>query len=173
MKIQIRYYLIAALCYASVLFANTDDDTQPLSITSDEFHYDNQSGVATYTGSVVATQGSRKLTGDRLEIFRDASTDKLDYFIVYGKPAYYQGLTDADKPLLYAHAETITYKIPTNFLILEGSADVEQGGDQYTAARIEYDGIKETIYSPPSQSQQTLIILKGHNDANTASSTFK
>jgi lipopolysaccharide export system protein LptA len=164
MKTLTNFFCMILLLTPFLLWANPSDDAQDIAINADAFHYDNQSGIATYTGNVVATQGTRKLTGDRLEVFRHEKTGKLDKIIVHGNLAHYQGLTDPDKPLLFAKASQITYEIPNKFLTLTGKAEVTQGGDVYRSEKIEYDGVKETIYSPPSK-QQTTIILKGAKDA--------
>jgi lipopolysaccharide export system protein LptA len=151
------------LFISNIVIAQSPDDTQPLTINSDSFHFDNQTGIATYTGNVLATQGSRRLTGDRLEVHRDEKTQKMSEIIVHGNPARYEGLTDPDKPLLHAQAKLITYKITTQFLTLQNDAQVEQQGNIYRADKIEYDGIKDTVYSPPSTAQTTIILKDLHN----------
>jgi lipopolysaccharide export system protein LptA len=162
----LKFIIITLIGYQANVMANVADDAAPLSINSDTFHFDNQTGIATYTGNVNATQGTRKLTGERLEIYRDAKTGKMDKIIVKGTPAHYQGLVEPNKPLLYAKANTITYLIATKFLTLAGNAEVKQDEDIYRAEKIEYDGMKETVYSPPSDKQQTTIILKGEQNAD-------
>ncbi len=160
---------IVLLMICTPVFANNaPDDEQQIAINADSFHFDNQTGIATYTDNVVATQGSRRLTGDRLEIYRNAQTGKIEKLIVYGKPAHYQGLTSPDKPLLFAHAQIITYVIATKYLTLTGEAEVTQDGDVYRAAQIEYDGVKETVYSPPTEKRQTTIILKNRTSKEDA-----
>lgn len=154
--------IMAAILFmiCSATYAKLPDDSQPLTIKSDAFHYDNQKGIATYTGHVLATQGTRRLMGDRLEIYRNEQTGKMERIVVHGSPAYYEGLTELDKPPVHAQAKLITYDVPTKFLTLTQDAQVEQEGDIYRAWKIEYDGLKGTVYSPPSEQGQTTIILK-------------
>lgn len=151
--------LILFFCH----FANA----QELSIKSDTFHYDNQTGIATYTGNVQAVQGDKRLTGNTLKIYRNEKTGKMDKIIVYGKPAKYQGTVEAEKPPVFAKANKITYDVASEFLTLNGNAEVKQEDDIYRAEQIEYDGIKDTVYSPPSSKSQTVIILKDIENAGT------
>ncbi|MFA6037638.1 MAG: lipopolysaccharide transport periplasmic protein LptA [Legionellales bacterium] len=148
-----------------LLFINHSARAQDLTINSDSFHYDNKTGIATYLGNVHATQKDRELTGDRLEIYRDEKTGKMDLIKIFGKPAKYQGSVEEGKPPVFAKANEITYHIPTKFLTLTGNAEVKQEDDIYRSHIIEYDGIKDTVYSPASKQGQTTIILKDINDA--------
>ncbi len=158
MKMRVSF-LTAILIACNVSFA------QELTISSDSFHYDNQTGIATYSGNVVATQGDRRLTGNHLEIYRNEKTGKMDTLIVQGKPAHYQGTVEPDKPPVFANANKITYDVTKKFLTLTGNAEVKQNDDIYRAHQIEYDGIKDTVYSPPSKQGQTTIILKDVENA--------
>ena len=167
-KQSLQIISLALLLCSPVFAKTTPDDEQQIHIKSDSFHFDNQNGIATYTGHVLATQGTRQLTGDRLEIYRDPKTGQIDKLIAYGEPAKYQGLTAPDKPLLFAHAQTITYWVATESLILTGQAEITQAGDVYRAAQIEYDGVKQTVYSPPSDQGQTFIILKNRTSKQDA-----
>lgn len=167
MQVNMRFKIItiSLLFTSAVVFANLPDMGKNLTINSDTFHFDNQTGIATYTGNVVAVQGNRHLTGDRIEIHRDEKTGKMDNIIVHGNPAYYAGPVEPGKPPVNAQANLITYHIPTKFLTLTGNAQVEQEGDVYRSYQIEYDGIKDTVYSPPSAEGQTTIIIKDIEDA--------
>ncbi len=163
MRVDLRVLMLGLLFINNMAFAQSPP--QNLTINSDTFHFDNQTGIATYTGNVIATQGERHLTGDRLEIYRDEKSGKMDHIIIYGKPAHYEGPTEEGKPPIFAKALEITYNIPTKFLTLTGDAQVKQEGDIYRSHIIEYDGIKETVYSPPSNKGQTTIILKDIDNA--------
>ncbi len=161
-------FFFAIICFLFIIPATHAQDAQtqePLTIKSDTFHYDNQTGVATYTGNILATQGERRLTGDKLEIYRDPKTGKMDRIKVQGNPANYEGLAQENKPPIKAKAEIITYDIPTKFLTLTGNAEVEQEGDIYRSWKIEYDAIKDTVHSPASENSQTTIILKDVGNA--------
>ncbi|MGA2655817.1 MAG: lipopolysaccharide transport periplasmic protein LptA [Gammaproteobacteria bacterium] len=158
MKMRVSFF-ICSLIVSGLAYS------QELSIKSDSFHYDNKTGIATYTGNVFAKQGEKQLTGNRLEIYRNEKTGKMDKIIVYGKPAKYQGAVEEGKPPVFAKANKITYDLPNEFLTLSGNAQVQQNEDIYRAEQIEYDGIKDTVYSPPSSRGQTTIILKDLENA--------
>ncbi len=153
--------LAGLLCAPLVTIASSHhhDDIQELMISSHQFEYREKEGIATYFGDVEATQGTRRLHGDKLEIYRDKKGD-IEKIIVYGKPAKHQSRPDVEKPLLHAQANTIIFETIKNKLTLRDKARVEQGGDIYEAPFIEYDVTQKIVHSPPSQTGRTTITLK-------------
>jgi lipopolysaccharide export system protein LptA len=140
-------------------FATSPDDSQNLEISSEAFEYREKDGVATYQGHVEAIQGSRRINGDTLEVYRGKSGG-INKIVVYGKPATHESLPDPEKPLFHAQANTITFEMDKNTLTLLKNARVEQGGDVYEAPLIEYDITQKVVRSPESGSGRTTITLK-------------
>jgi lipopolysaccharide export system protein LptA len=135
------------------------DDALPITISSNGFHYDNIKGVAVYTGDVIAIQGSRKLTGDTLELIRNEKGN-IAHIIMHGRPAQHQALTDITKPLLFAKANTIAYDPLAKYLTLTDNAWISQAGDEYTAPTIEYDVALQAVKSRANAQGRTTIILQ-------------
>lgn len=135
------------------------DDLKPIDISANAFYYDNIKGIATYTGDVVAIQGSRKMTGDKLELFRNAHGD-VSAITLHGHPAQHQSLTDANKPLFFAKANTIHYDPLAKYLTLTDNAWIAQAGDEYAAPLIEYDVGLQTMKSAANTQGRTTIIIK-------------
>jgi len=156
------YYIVSIVLVITTPLAfanNTEDSKEPIEITSNTGSFDNKKGVALYTGNVKVTQGSRLLTSDNLELQRNAAGD-ASKFIAKGKPARYQSKTSPDKPLLYAQADTIEYDVQKQVLYLIGNARVEQGGDVYSAPRIEYNQKDDIVNSPRNEQGRTTIIIQ-------------
>lgn len=155
----VKHIAAALLCLSCTLMADNPDDKKDLSISSDQLEYREKDGIATYTGNVEAIQGSRKLHGDKLEVYRGKNND-IEKIIVFGKPATYEAITDPKKPLFEAEAKVITYLTAKSFLTLNGDARVHQGGDAYAAPLIEYDATQKIVRSPESKKGRTTIIVK-------------
>ncbi|MFI4957357.1 MAG: lipopolysaccharide transport periplasmic protein LptA [Gammaproteobacteria bacterium] len=159
LKNQVARMLLLGLCFPLMSIAASPDDTQDLEISSEQFEYREKEGIATYQGHVEAIQGSRRMNGDTLQVYRgkDGGINKI---VVYGKPATHESLPDPQKPLFHAQANTITFEINKNKLTLLDHARVEQGGDVYEAPLIEYDVTQKIVRSPESGSGRTTITLK-------------
>ena len=56
-------------------WALPNDQQQPIRIQADDAQLDDKHGVATYTGDVIITQGSMKVTGNKVTITRTAAGD--------------------------------------------------------------------------------------------------
>jgi lipopolysaccharide transport protein LptA len=155
-RLAARTLLCWVVCVSPVI---ANDDLEILSISSETFEYRQKEGIATYQGHVEAVQGTRRLNGDKLEIYRGDS-DMIEKIIVYGHPATHQSLPDPNKPLFHAQANTIIYNNVTQELTLQQAARVEQGGDVYEAPVIEYDTKQKLVRSPEHQGGRTTITLK-------------
>lgn len=155
--------LVLGLLHTSLAWAIPEDDETDIHITSEQFTYNNQTGVATYIGNVLAVQGSRKLTGDEMQVYR-LPNGEIEKIITNGKQAKYQALTAHDKPMLHARANTIIFEVVDKNLTLITDAHVEQGGDEYDSPLIEYDTLQKIVKSPQTGEGRTTIILKSNNE---------
>lgn len=157
---QQKINIIMTLClFPLVLSAIPEDDLKNIEINANHFQYDNIRGVAIYSGNVIAKQGSREFTGDKLEVIRN-DHGNIAEIIMHGKPAQHQSLTDISKPLLFAKANTIKYNTSAKHLTLIDDAWVKQAGDEYSAPTIEYDETLQTVKSPANNQGRTTIILE-------------
>jgi lipopolysaccharide transport protein LptA len=149
------------LLVGSVFAAPLPDDEKEINTEAGWSEVDLKNGVLIYHAPVIITQGSRRLESDLLTVWRDAD-GKLNKAIAKGKPARYQGLTDADpkSPILYASAETITWDAKNGKLILTGNAKVTQNGDVFTAPVMEYYMEENRVVSPKNEKGRTKIILQ-------------
>lgn len=98
----------------SVFAAASPNDAKEIAITSQAFEYNHTSGIATYTGKVFAEQGTRKLWGDKLEIFRAQNGD-IDKIVVTGLPAKLEQDGDIyEAPLIEYDPVKDTVRSPQN-----------------------------------------------------------
>jgi len=56
-------------------WALPNDSQQPIHISADDAQLDDKQGVATYTGGVIITQGSMKITGNTVTLTRTPAGD--------------------------------------------------------------------------------------------------
>ncbi|PTU76290.1 lipopolysaccharide transport periplasmic protein LptA [Pseudomonas mangrovi] len=133
----------AALGSAST-WALPDDREQPIRVQADSAELDDRQGVAVYHGNVIITQGSMKITGDKVTITQTADGD-IDVFTSVGKPAYYEQRPAADKDLVKAYGLTIQYFAANERIVLIDQAKVIQEGNTFEGEKIVYDTRRQIV----------------------------
>lgn len=135
--------------------AKQSDRTQPTNVTSKSFDgtqqqaNSTQPGKVIWTGNVLLTQGTLKITGDKATGYLDAD-NQIIRVIIDGNPATVQQLDDQDL-LMRGHASNIDYKPedPSNsgngIAVLTGNAHVDKQTDGADKSKLnQSDGDKIT-----------------------------
>lgn len=131
----------AALGSVNALALPTDRD-QPIHIQADTSQLDDKQGVAVYVGDVIITQGSMKITGNKVTVTRDNNGD-VKTFTSVGNLAYYEQKPAVDKPIVQAWAVTIDYLATQDRIILTDRAKVVNDGNVSTGEKIVYDTVRQ------------------------------
>jgi len=137
-------FFLSLLFAAETALALPEDREQPIHIQADRVELDDLKGVARYTGNVVITQGSIKITGERATITR-TEDGAVDVFTAIGKPATFRQQPSADKEVVDAYGLTIQYFVGKDQVLLIDQARVEQGGSTFTGEKIVYDTVRQIV----------------------------
>ncbi|MFW1677960.1 lipopolysaccharide transport periplasmic protein LptA [Pontibacter sp. JAM-7] len=114
-----------------------DDQNQPIHIAADKARINDKTGITTYTGNVIITQGSILIEGDQVELYRsDSGVDKV---IAKGKLAHFRQKNTPTDPFTDAWGLHMVYQVNKQQLTITDQAKVIQGSDTFTGQRIEYD----------------------------------
>jgi lipopolysaccharide export system protein LptA len=109
-----KFLFLSLLFPLSALTAPSPNDAKDIAITSQAFEYNHTTGIAIYTGNVYAEQGTRKLWGDELQIFRGDKGD-ISKIIVTGLPAKIEQEGDIyEAPLIEYDPIKDTVRSPQN-----------------------------------------------------------
>ena len=113
----------AALGSASA-WSLPNDQQQPIRIQADDAQLDDKNGIATYTGDVIITQGSMKVTGNKVTMTRAPNGD-IDVVTSVGNLAYFEQLqTQGDANPVKGYGVTIQYHAQQNRVVLIDKAKV-------------------------------------------------
>lgn len=130
--------LSAALGSASA-WALPDDRDQPIRIQADNAQLDDKKGIATYTGDVIITQGSMKITGNTVTLTRAANGD-IDVVTSVGTRAYFEQQQSAAKPdKMQGWAKQIQYQAQRDTIVLTDDAKVVNEGNTTEGEKIVYN----------------------------------
>ncbi|KAA0014230.1 lipopolysaccharide transport periplasmic protein LptA [Billgrantia pellis] len=138
-----RPALLMALALSGFAFiaapglAQQRDAEQPIEVEADRLDLDDNAGTAVYTGDVEIRQGSMLLTGDRVEMQRNAAGE-LTRATARGDRAYIEQQPNPDEPVARGWGRTIIYHVAERRVELIDRAELHQGGDTFTGGYLEY-----------------------------------
>lgn len=154
-------WLVAAglLCVAVSASALKTDRNQPINIQADHGDFTNDSGTNTgtgvYTGHVLITQGSIRITADKAVLhMRNGEIQTAD---ITGSPASFQQQPDSGARVTGTAAE-ITYSQNTDEVDLSGNAELHQGERLLTADVIHYNTSTEHVIALGGKSNERVHI---------------
>ena len=124
--------------------ALSSDKDQPVEIQADFAEMDDISGTTDYIGNVIVTQGSIRMTGDKLRATFDDSRN-LEVAVVDGRPAYFRQTPDGNKEDIEGQALRVEYYAKKNQLVLIKEAHLNQGDRLFEGYRINYDTARSVI----------------------------
>jgi len=149
-KLRVVLLLVMPLFYSSQVFCLDNDSEQPIYIDSDTAAYDEKTGISTYTGKVVYTQGSLVVHSDVMTFYlKDGEVVKI---VVTGKPMTFKQTPGAGKEDINGHALIGEYYPPTAKLFFIKEAVVWQGGNKSSSDLIVYDTKNSVIKAGDSAS---------------------
>lgn len=125
-------------------YALSTDSQQPIEIEADFAELDDQEGRTIYVGNVIVTQGSIKMTGDKLKVLFNEDRD-LEHVHMEGRPAYFKQTPDGGKEDVEGEGLIIEYHAKKSLLHLIQKAKLTQGNRLFTGDRINYDSAKSVI----------------------------
>ncbi|MCQ8104930.1 lipopolysaccharide transport periplasmic protein LptA [Methylomonas sp. SURF-2] len=136
MKLSKLIGLGLLLCVGPALGLESDSE-QPVYIDSDSAVYDEKAQISTYTGKVVAKQGSIRIDADKLVVYlKDGDIIKL---VATGNPSKFEQLPAVGKDKMYGEGLINEFYPDKNLLIFMKNASVWQGDARQSSDRIEYD----------------------------------
>ena len=150
-EILLPFVLVSGL-YTSAAFALESDAEQPITIDSNSATYDDRKEVSTYTGNVIAIQGSMKLNSDKLVVFlKDGEVQKL---VATGKPARFKQRPSEKEDEIRGKSMKAEYYPDRALLVLIDDAVVWQDRNTYASDIIKYDS-KNALVKAGEQSSET------------------
>lgn len=141
---RVRILCLALLAsIAAPLAAQSDDSSQPIHIQANAATLDDNQNLAVYTGNVIITQGSMRLTGSRVTLTMD-NNGEVQKLVSQGSPATFRQ-TPAGGKQVDARALTIEYHADTERVVLIENAFLEQAGNTFQGQRVNYDIQRQVV----------------------------
>lgn len=155
MKKSMKFWLIAALFGVShSAFALRGDTDQPIHIDSGSQSLENN--VVIFSENVVITQGSIKVSADKVKIIRQEG--KKEIVEAAGSPVSFQQTLDNGKPV-QGKGNQVHYDLGSEFLVLSGNAELRQLDSFIQAEKITYDVKKQQLKASSGGKSRVKTVL--------------
>lgn len=128
------------------------DQDQPVIIEADNAQMDDQHGLSVYSGNVIITQGTLRITADSVTAHKE--NNGMNKIVAEGKPAHYTQADNSKGGIVNASANTIHYLTDKDKIVLMGNATLEQQGNTVQGENITYD-MKRKIGNANSNGSST------------------
>ncbi len=122
-------------------YAEKADREKPVNVESDRVTVDDAKQLTVFEGSVVLTQGTMVIRGDRMEVRQDKEGFK--HGIVWGKQAYFKQKRDGVDEWIEGWGDRIEYDGRADKVQLFTRAAMKKGDDNVAGDYISYDAITE------------------------------
>ena len=135
--------LLAATTVAVAQNKTTNNPQQlPINLKADSGEYDANTGIATYTGHVVVTQGEMNLKGDKIVI--RLQEGKIHSIESWGKPTTFH-YVPAKEPPIDGSGQYMKYTVPTSTVEIDKNAHVKQDKNETRADHLTYNLKSESV----------------------------
>ena len=169
MKFARTASLICLLLWWYGASALSTDSEQPIEIEADFAELDDTNGVTVYRGNVIVTQGSMRMSGDKLTVnFTD--DQELKNVFLEGRPARFKQRPDNKEVDTEGEALQIEYHAKESLLYLIDGAKLNQGEKLITGHRITYDTDRSILTARKARSTE---VAAGDADAEASSGRIR
>lgn len=140
----------------------SSDREQPINIVANRAQVDNIRGIAIYEGDVIVTQGTIKITAQKLTLHFVNEQD-IERVVAEGEPSTFKQTPDNKKGDINAKAMEMEYLANEDMLHLRKKAQLWQGKDYFSGEAISYNTQRGIIKARDRISVQIMPKKKKEN----------
>lgn len=157
--------LLLAATAVSPAWAEKADREKEIVINADRFTADDANRVSVFDGDVVITQGTMRMTANKVTVREDAQRHK--YYTALGNPVTFREKRDNVDEYVDGSAQRAEFDDLTNLLHLYDKARVKSDQNEITGDYISYDMNKEVAQvsgappgkTPPPNARAKVVII--------------
>ncbi|AWK14939.1 lipopolysaccharide ABC transporter substrate-binding protein LptA [Candidatus Fukatsuia symbiotica] len=164
-KNKIHNILLASLFSISLLAVNlppalalTNDNEQPINITSDKQSLDIPNNVSTFTDNVIITQGSIEIKADKVVVTHPSGDQNKTVVEGFADPVTFYQMQDNGKAVS-GHGQKLRYELANQLLVLTGNAYLKQLDSDIKADRITYLVDKQQMEAFSDKGKRVTTVL--------------
>jgi lipopolysaccharide export system protein LptA len=149
---RIEALLLAAALAAGPAWAEKADREKEIVMNADHGVADDAKRTTTFDGDVVITQGTMRITADKVTVHEDPNHHK--FYVAYGNPVTFRQKRDNADEYIEGYAQRAEFDDQTDMLKLYDKARVKSNQNELTGNFISYDMGRELAQvsgAPPGQ----------------------
>ncbi|WP_228284620.1 MULTISPECIES: lipopolysaccharide transport periplasmic protein LptA [unclassified Psychrobacter] len=154
--------LLALPLYSHAL---PSDANQTIKLLADRATYSERTGVTSYSGNVIITQGTLKMTADNITM-NLSQNRSINSAVATGRPATMQQVITQEKGLAKGQANKIEYNAVTGIITLTGNAKLTQNGASFSGNEIRYSLKAGDVEATAGNSQRVELLFPPNSDSN-------
>jgi lipopolysaccharide export system protein LptA len=151
--------LLALPLYSHAL---PSDANQQIKLLADKATYSESTGITSYSGTVVITQGTFKMTADNITVNLSQGRS-INSAVATGRPATMQQVVTQEKGLAKGQANKIDYNAVTGIVTLTGNAKLVQNGASFAGNVIRYSLKAGDVEATAGGSQRVELVFPPSN----------
>ncbi len=144
------------------------DANQPIKLLADKATYSERTGITSYTGTVVITQGTFKMTADDITVNLSQGRS-INSAIATGRPATMQQVVTQEKGLAKGQANKIDYNAVNGIITLTGNAKLVQNGASFAGNVIRYSLKAGDVEATAGGNQRVELVFPPNNNTSQSS----
>lgn len=160
-----KKFFTLALLLPALAHALPEDSTQPIRLTADKATYSERTGVTTYSGNVVISQGTLKIKASNLTVNLN-NNKSITSAIATGSPASFEQVVSNEKGLAKGQASKIDYNASTGIVTLTGNAKLTQAGNSFSGNTIRYSLTHGDVEATAGGGQRVELVFPPANSSN-------
>ena len=134
--------LLLGPCFQAI--ALPEDSSQPIRIQANTANLDDRRNIAVYTGDVIVTQGTMRLTGNEVTLTTDAEGE-VRKIVSVGNLATFKQTPNPGKGPVNARGRTIEYYAAEERVVLINNAHLDQDGNTFEGEYVTYNVAEEVV----------------------------
>jgi len=124
-------------------YAINPNSELPIKIESDSASLNDETGISTYIGNVIISQGQTRLEADNISV--NSRNRQITSIKAIGTPAHFVQHDAIKDTLTHGYGDTIIYVSQDETLKFVGHAKFVQQENAFSGEQIEYDILKKAI----------------------------
>ena len=154
--------LVALPLYSHAL---PSDANQEIKLLADRATYSESTGVTSYTGNVIITQGTFKMTADDITV-NLSQQRSINSAVATGRPATMQQVVTQEKGLAKGQANKIDYNAVSGIITVTGNAKLVQNGASFAGNVIRYSLKAGDVEATAGGNQRVELVFPPSGNAN-------
>ncbi len=166
--------LVCFIALASTARAEKADREKEIVVGADHLTADDANRTSTFEGNVIVTQGTMRMTADKVTVKEDA--DRHKFYVAYGAPVTFRQKRDKVDEYIEGYALRAEFDDLNDVVKLYDKARVKSNQNELTGNYIQYDMGREVAEvqgappgtSAPPNSRVKVIIVPAKKEAAPA-----